>query len=95
LATSLKNTVKSKTENKQGLIIIIIINHHHQSPSIIVIMVYFRQKPTEHKKATNNKTETEYQWTKTATKSSYTTITVHKEKPPTGYTLHQQVKQTE
>jgi len=44
------------------IIIIIII--------IFIIEVYFRQKPTEHKKAMNNKTErqTEYKRTETATK---------------------------
>jgi len=44
-----------------GIVIIIIS---------LIIMVYFRQKPVEHKKAMNNRTErqTEYKRTETATK---------------------------
>jgi len=41
--------------------------------AIIIIMIYFRQKPIEHKKAMNNKTErqTEYQRIETATPPFY------------------------
>jgi len=43
---------------------------------IIIITVYFRQKPTEHKKAMNNKTErqTEYRQTETATERHMHTV---------------------